>query len=331
MKRIFSGSIILLLALFTFAACSSGASPAERSASTSAYSAPEAAYGGDYEMTGEADTSLPLLTPSNPDGTKIVYTVTMELQTTEFEAGTRSLLNVVRDMGGYVQNTYIEGRSLYDLEGERFASYTLRIPSESLAEFLVTMEDNYNLLRLRQDSQDISRQYAQTDDLLGVLREQEERLKAMLGETEDAEEKLALEQELRDVQYEISSLASSSGGMEHAVIYSTVTIQLYEVIPENIPVDTTKEPFSTRASETSSRSWSRFADFCQGVVLLFITLLPGIVVLVIIAAIVLVILHIVKRKKKTPAIAGDKRPPLPPTPPAQPYESTPRHPDDSNK
>jgi len=142
MKRIFSGSIILLLALFTFAACSSGASPAERSASTSAYSAPEAAYGGDYEITDEADTSLPLLTPSNPDGTKIVYTVTMELQTTEFEAGTRSLLNVVRDMGGYVQNTYIEGRSLYDLEGERFASYTLRIPSESLAEFLVTMEDN---------------------------------------------------------------------------------------------------------------------------------------------------------------------------------------------
>ena len=303
-KRSLIGIAALLFVAATFAACgasSGGRSPTESSASYAREAlsdyANEQTYFEDYEAQDERATPLPLMTPYNSEGSKIVYTVDMQLQTTTFEEGTRNVLNVVNEMGGYVQSTFVRGRNLYDYETERYAIYHLRIPSEKLATFLVSMEDSYNLLQLQQDSQDITAQYSETDSQAGNLKEQEQRLLEALELAENTDERLALERELAQVQAEISRKTATIGAMDSHVIYSTVKISLFEVaIPEDEQEDTST--FGERLNQTSGRSWDGFVAFCQGLLLFLIAALPAIIVIAAIGAVAFLIWRQTKKMGK---------------------------------
>jgi len=289
MKRLFSCILPLLLIASALTACGGGGSSAPAS-SAAPQSSSRAGPSEEFATEGEGLANLPLVTPSNAEGSKIVYTVDLWLQTTTFAEGARKLLDVVTEKGGYVESAHIEGRSLYDEDAERYASYTLRIPSEHLAEFLVIMEDNYNLVQLDQQSQNITDQYQETDTRLEDLREQEKRLTAALAETEDTQALLALERELAAIKSEISSLTASSGKMDNAVIYSKVTIYLSEFIPSK-SVQESGVPFGDRLSKTASGSWRGFVGFCQGLLLFIIAALPVLVVLGVIAVIILLVMR----------------------------------------
>lgn len=318
MKRLLCLYISAILLLTVFTACSSGSSsaPAASSAPSYAAEAPAPSYSADSyappseNLESESAMPLPLLTPSTAGGKKIVYTVTLWLQTTGFDAGTRKLLNTVSDMEGYVQNAYINGRDLHNPEVERSASYTLRIPSERLADFLVEMEDNFTLSRLEQVSEDITAKHQQTDTRLADLLEQEKRLLETIEATTDAREKLSLERQLADVQASISSLDASQITMDDAVIYSTVTVQLSEVILPEV-IEEIKEPFADRFSRTVSSSLNGFVAFCQGFLLLIIALIPIVIVLAIFTLIVLLVVRLVKKynnKVKRTFTEGEKVP-----------------------
>lgn len=300
MKRIFLCLISLALVMAICAGCAAGSGSYD-SAPSAASAAPDydAGYYGDYHMERESEesTRLPFLTPSNSEGSKIVYTVSMQLQTTSFEEGTRNLLNVASEMGGFVQSTYIKGRSLYAVDTMRLAEYTLRIPSDNLAGFLVVMEDSYNLLELRQNSQDINAVYDDTNARLDSLRRQEEQLLSMLAETQDIDEKLMLEDELANIRAEMGRLTSSVKGMDNSVVYSTVTIQLFEVAEEEAP-EAVPLTFSDRVSQTANKSWGGFLAFCQFVILFIIAALPVILVLVVVGLIVFLVLFFKKKINK---------------------------------
>lgn len=321
MKRILCLYISAVLIIGTLTACggSSGSAPMSAEAGAPAAEASPApsydAYHDDYEYPNEAEAGsampLPLLTPSGADGKKIVYTVTLWLQTTGFDAGTRTLLNTVVDMGGYVQSAYINGRDLRNPDIERDATYTFRIPSENLSEFLVVMEDNYTLWRLEQESQDITAKSNQTDTRLNDLLEQEKRLLEDIAAATESREKLSLERQLADVQASISGLDASRTSMDNAVIYSTVTIRLFEVILYE-PEAERQVSFAERLGLTVNNSLNWFVAFCQGFLLVLIALAPVIVILAVIAAIVLLVMRLVRRRggriKKTLTGDGDVLP-----------------------
>lgn len=295
MKRLFCCISSLILIASALTACGGGGSESPNSA---APQSPVHDYAsgtpGEFATESGGAAYLPLVTPSNAEGSKIVYTVDLWLETTAFAEGTRKLLDVVVEKGGYVESTHIEGRSLYNEDVERYASYTLRIPSEHLADFLVIMEDNYNLVQLVQQSQNITDQYQETDTRLEDLKEQEKRLTEALGKTEDTQELLDLERELAGVQSDISSLTASSGRMDNAVIYSTVAVHLSEVIPSK-SLQESGIPFGDRLSKTANGSWTGFVGFCQGLFLFIIAALPVLVVLGVIAAITLLVMRAVRK------------------------------------
>lgn len=309
MKRLLIVFTVIVLAVSCFAACSSSAPSQAPAASPPPAAAPQAPAAGamdqstDYYETYEdslnpgSATPLPLLTPSNADGKKIVYTVALWLQTTDFDAGARKLLNTVSDLGGYVQSAYVNGRDLHNPEVERNASYTLRVPSEKLSEFLVIMEDNYTLYRLEQESQDITAKKQQTDTRLDDLRDQEKRLLETIAGTTDAREKLSLERQLADVQSSISSLDASQSSMDNDVIYSTVTVNLFEVIFAE-PVEERQIPFSEKLSNTVSATMNGFLAFGQGLLLFTIVLLPVLLALAVIAVIILLIRRVYRKIHK---------------------------------
>lgn len=313
-------AIVLIFTLLTITACSarqesyepsSMAPAAEQNAATPPSEAAPSEEMAEYDYSGEMqdERELPLLTPSTSDGTRMVYTAELHLQTIEFDKGTRDLLNTVREMGGHVLSAYVQGRSLYTPDVERSARYILRIPSDNLADFLVTMEDNYNLWQMSQESQDITRQYAQTDSQLDYLREQEASLQTTLESTEDAEQRLAIEQELAGVRAQIAASTASVQAMESDTVYSNVTIHMFEVLADRLPIPEEEETpltFSEKLSRTTNTSMENGLAFLQGVLLFFIAALPALIVLAVMGAVAWLIYRWwKKRSAKSASVHGN--------------------------
>lgn len=327
MKRILSSIIILTFVMAASTGCAASGGYSSAAAETEEYAASSAA--SDYappqadeyllpeaEFSGEAGqqstTPLPLLTPSNAQGKKMVYSVSLWLQTTTFPEGTRRLINVVGDLGGYVQSAFVEGRSLYTPDTARYARYTFRIPSERLAEFLTTMEDNYNLLRLEQESQEITAQHQQNSASLSDLRDQEQRLLTLLEAEMDEPTRQSLERELADVQASIAALDATKTSMDNAVLYSTVAVQLEEVVLDDGGEVPPEDSFSVKLDRTTRGSVDNFVSFWQDLLLFLITALPVIIVLGLLAVVVFLVWRLWRKKggavrkalgvrKKTPA------------------------------
>ena len=254
------------------------------------------AVSGQPSLSDESSVALPILTPSDSRGRRIAYSVEMHLQTTEFMAGIRRLVSTVGEMNGYIVSAYVQGHDLRTLEFERNASYTFRLHTDRLAEFIVVMEDSYNLLYLWQASDDVTMRYEHGGLTLDDLREQEAWIIAELDNPDlRASDKRNLERTLADVRSSIRNLETQQATMDDNVLYSTIQVHLYEVIF----VDETEEDeltFGERFGQAASRSWAGFVGFGQGLLIVIIRMLPTLLILGAVAVGVYLIVRIcVKR------------------------------------
>jgi len=271
----------------------------------------------DSNSSEESVGPLPILTPSQAGGRKLSYTVTMHLQTTSFIPGMRLLLDAVSDTGGFLEEANLRGRDMRETETERSADFSFRVPSEQLTELLVLIENNYNLWSLRQTTIDSTEDYQRGDNRLDDLRKQEARLLEDMRELGiTAEDRLALEQRLAQVQIAISDLLAQQSSIEYNLNYSTVIVYLHEVIfPEIIEEAPEEAPptFGERFNETVLSSVLLFVSFCQWLAIVIVAAAPVLLILVLLAAIALLVYRIVtksinKRKQdKAASSTGEQK------------------------
>ena len=319
MKRFLIISVILLTAFVFIASCSNdysdsgssgsggggdGASfaPAVSDSGVSGGSTTSAGAAPDAPNYTEQDfANLPILTPSEAAGRRLIYTLTLNLQTTEFMHGVRTLLDAVEDSGGYLMSAIIEGRDMRSPEVERMGDYEFRIPTVRLSDILIVVENNYNITRLQQSAEDVTPRYNRSGMRLEDLLEQERRLiDALSGELEAAEERLSMERMLSDVQNQISELFTYQSSVDDSVMYAKVIVHLREVIfVEEEPVEVEADPtFGERLGNRVSRSASAFVRFCQGVLMFIIAIAPALVVIAILAIPALLIVRRVMKRRK---------------------------------
>jgi len=245
---------IAIFTVFSLAACSSAApmpspmqsAPAPASAPSSVMDvALEADFAsamespalsmrrGDGTQAESEYLALPILTPSQADSRRLIYSVSMSLQTMEFLQGKRRLLNTVAEAGGYVLTAHVQGYDLNELPTERNAWFSFRIPTERLPEFIIFAENNYNIWHLWQEMQDVTIQYQRTAWNLDDLREQESLLLERL-ERARGEEFTELSNALSEVRRTIREREASQTLTMDAVMYSTLDIQLFEVFEREL-------------------------------------------------------------------------------------------------
>jgi hypothetical protein len=247
---------------------------------------------------------------ANVSSRMVVKTVNLTLQTTEFDMGVEDIEAVVLDYGGFMQESQVQGKAMFEKYGTRYASFTARIPTEKLESFITEMGQKYNIINKHQSGEDITDRYYDTDARLNSLKVQEQRLIAMLEQAGELEYLLQVERELANVRYEIESLTASLARMQNQVSMSTVYLSLEEVI-EYTPVEPVPVTFGERLSRAFSESWLSFKNFMQGLVIAVIWLLPFIILLGVIAAVIIILsLRARKRRKRNAAV-------LPPNPPVE--------------
>lgn len=164
------------------------------------------------------------------EGRKLIRTVNLETETKEFDQMMSSLEKQVGDMGGYIENmeTY-NGSGYSGYISSRYANLTVRIPSGKLDIFLQTVSDISNVIRRRDNVEDVTLSYVDMESRRNTLRTEQERLMTFLEKAETVEEIITLEQRLSEVRYQLESMESQLRTMDNLIEYSTVEISISEV------------------------------------------------------------------------------------------------------
>ncbi len=166
---------------------------------------------------------------------KLIRTVSMNVETTEFDALITSIQENVSRLKGYIQQSDISGNSITSqgYSSNRYGSMTIRIPANSLNDFVTQVEADGNVTYKSENVSDVTLQYSDVESRLKTLRTEQERLWELLAIADTTEAIIALEERLTEVTIEIESSESRLRYLDNSVTYSTVTLSIDEVDTES--------------------------------------------------------------------------------------------------
>ena len=184
MKKIFALMLSLVLCLGLFSACGASNDAATESMPM------EDGYVTEDSMTdvgaaGGVSGGGDMITVKN--NAKMIYTAELEMETTEFDAVTESLVALVTEMGGY-----FESRNLTDY-GYRYGYYTVRVPAEKYVEFMDRVSELCLVVSTYDTADDVSEQYYDIEARLTTQRTKLARLQELLSQAKNMEDIITIE------------------------------------------------------------------------------------------------------------------------------------------
>ena len=294
--RILALTVALLLSVLALAACDAPAGDMVPDLGPADGNTAGGMEGGD--SAGSIGNGQPT------DNRKIIRTVTMTCETKAYDDAVTLIMNTLGAHGGYVEASNVTGTGYENVKNSaRRATYTLRVPAETLDTFLETLRTDEGIRILSQNatSDEITATYYDTVSRLETLKAEKASLTAMLeGFTDysDISNMLKVQERLYDVIEEIEALQTKLNLYDGRVAMSTVHLTLNEVIvyTEVVVPDPT---FGERIGEAFRESWTEFGEGCQDFAVWFVEAFPTLLVLVVIhGGIFLIIYTSVKRSQK---------------------------------
>ena len=226
---------------------------------------------------------------------KLIRNVNLSLQTKEFDSVLENMSQKVKDLGGYVQDSSVWGSSS-DYSSSRSASYTLRIPSDKLDEFIDVVETLGNVTYKNESVDDVTLQYVDVESHKKALETEQERLLALLEQAESVEDIITIENRLSDVRYELENYESQIRLLDNQIDYSTVYVDISEV---SRVTDTGKQGFFEEVASRFNDSIYVVLMGLRGFAVDVLGSLPILVVWgVILAAVVVLLRKFVFKKSK---------------------------------
>ncbi len=301
MKRIFATLIVLSFLFTTLAGCGSAGSdnavafsPAPKY-SYSQHAASEEPASSPVEGAGSpADESYFYPVGAAPDK-KIIWTVNLNVETTDFDGFVSSLNQSINDLGCYLEGSSVTGAPEGIYSG-RYGDFTVRVPTEDLDAFIEAVGKAGTLTYTEKTSEDVTLDYHDTEARIDALETEKERILDLMETAEDIESVIQLESRLSELQYELDGYYSSRNRYDSLIEYSTVYISVRQV---DRTTQATDQSFLSRVKNGLSDTWYRLKNQCKNLAVFVIVNLPYIAICAgVIAAAVAVVLQIVKRRRQ---------------------------------
>ena len=306
---------LLLAVLLVFALCACGSADTASSAPSAAYDmvstetaypaeAPEEDYGG-FAVAG--GTQLETGSGAAPEGSpeKLIYSASATVETTEFDRTIEKLSALVEQYGGFVESSSINGSNYYTqsrgYSSERYASYVIRVPSGKFSALMGSLSTLGNVPYSHTYTENITAQYYDTDARLTAYQTQEARLLEMMEAAETVEDLIAIEEKLTELRYQIESLQSTLKNWDRQVAYSTLDLEIQEVI-EYTPES--RMSYGQELALALTNGLRRTGEFFKDLLLAIVGALPALVILAVVLAILIPVW-----KKHRKARRAKKNPP----------------------
>ena len=291
-RKLCSLALTALLLLSLLTACGAGSSNSASSAT-----AGDSGGGADYGENGwAADAESPTAAPQEDSGSagevqtqKKIYTAMLEAETTAFDDASQALRQLVESYGGYFQNQSVSNRNAY-----RYGMYTIRIPAEHFADFLLQVGDSCHVLYQTSAEEDVTDAYYDVESRLTTQRTKLERLQNLLSRAETMEDIITIESAISDTELEIEQLTGSLRTYDNRINYATVDMTLSEVykLSSEEEAPTT---FGDRLGAAFLGGLRSTGDFLEN---LTVFLAYNWVLLLVLVAVVLVVVRVVLRRRK---------------------------------
>ncbi|WP_207665311.1 DUF4349 domain-containing protein, partial [Clostridium sp. AM33-3] len=229
---------------------------------------------------------------------KLIRNVSMNLETREFDALTKSISDAVTFFGGYMEQADVSGNSLY-WSGERSSRYsniTARIPENKLDAFLTEVSSQGNVTYKNESVQDVTLQYTDITSRKKTLQMEQERLWELLEKAESVDAVIALEARLSEVRYQLESIESQLRTLNNQIVYSTVYLSIQEV---QVLTSTDPDTIPVRIQKGLSRSFNTLKISSVDFLVWFISSLPILAVFAVLVFIAVIILKKPLKRRKT--------------------------------
>ena len=232
-------------------------------------------------------------TPDAPEetGDKIIKNGNLSVETLEFDKFVSDLAAAVAQYNGYIEESSTYGSRKY-----RSADYTIRIPYKQYDSFIGVVGNLATITSSSESIENVTLQYVDIEARLNALKAERDSFMELMDKAETIDEILQIQSYLTDVNYQIESYTSQLRALENKVSYSTIRINVSEVVritPEE--PKTVWERISTGFSESLYNVKEGLKSFFVG----FVVATPYLAVYaVFVAIIVVVIVVIIKASKK---------------------------------
>ena len=311
-------SLSLLLALLmTLSLCACGAgsksasyeyaseAPAAATYMSADMAAEEAGYGGFSAAEGANTAGDPGSDAPETDPSKIIYSASATVETTDFDGSIAKLLALVEENKGWVEASSMSGANYRSIARgssyNRSASYTLRIPSDKFELLMGSLSQIGNVPYSHTYTENVTSQYYDTQARLTAYQTQETRLLEMMEKAETVSDVIAIEEKLTELRYQIESLQSALKNWDRQVAYSTLDLEVQEVV-EYTPES--RMSYGQELALALCSGLKRTGEFFKDLLLAIVGALPALVILAVVLAILIPVW-----KKRRKARKARKNPP----------------------
>ena len=284
----------VMLMMMTAGCGNSSKMAADERATVSSGAELDGEYSWDTDETADTGvTSENGLEAQVENGRKLIRTVSLSLETKEFDSVLTNLSTKTTELGGYIETSSVNGNS-YSHHSTRYASYVIRIPADKLNEFVEVVSELGNVTQKNESVEDVTLRYIDVESHKKALETEQERLLELLSKAENMEEILTIESKLSDIRYEIENYESQLKTMDNQIDYSTVSVYIDEV--ERV-TDTGEKGFFEEIKERFGNSLYIVARGIRGLVIGILGSLPILIVCGgVIAVVVIVVRKILKKR-----------------------------------
>lgn len=203
-----------------------------------------------YGETFSASTSESK--PSVADNRKLIRTLSLSVETENYDELMAQLQQRVSLIGGYIEN--MEASTRYS-SSSRYANMTIRVPADKLDEFAGQVSEISNVVYRTESNRDITTSYVDTQSRRDALATEQDRLLELLEQAGSLDEILQIESRLTEVRYELQSIESQLRTYDNQIDYATISLDVQEV---KIYTDTEEKGFWEELGEG-------FVDSMKGV------------------------------------------------------------------
>ena len=225
----------------------------------------------------------------------VLRTAERTLESSSFDQSLSYIQNLVTEYQGYFEQSTVDGQSFEEGGQGRAAELSIRVSSESLDDFLTSLDAVCTVTYKSESAQDISDRYYDVETRLESYRVQMERLNQLLGSA-SLEDMLLLEDKRTEVQQEIDSLEGQLKSWYSQAQLSTVYVTLREVKVRD-QVRSTGDSLGERVKTAFYDSVNWLNGFLQDAAVVLAIAAPVLVVLIPILVVVWAIVAGVRHRK----------------------------------
>ncbi|WP_283609988.1 DUF4349 domain-containing protein [Faecalispora anaeroviscerum] len=235
---------------------------------------------------------------------KIIERLNYHMETLEFDKSIQTLQTLTEQLGGYIQESGVDGDGALQKNDSRTAHYVLRIPQEKLKAWKEQSGTIGSVLNVSSSSENITESYYDTEAHLSALRTQQTRLLELMKKADKMADIVELEKALADVTYQIEQLTGTLRQYDSLVNYSTITVDLYEVSKATI-IDKTPVTLGEKIAYQFRQSLRWLGDAGEGALVVVIGGLPILLLIAVAGGIVWLVTRRKKRRAQPAAPPKD--------------------------